>query len=124
MRTQNEFDLVVLEEELDTVWPELDNVSGSVGVPNKVGLDSHLLVRIGGVTPQDVDNQLLLKCADLVDNFQGPRNGVNLIQADQGAANSAMQAHDAVVDHGSQRKPVKDFVNLLEDRVRLVWLLA
>jgi hypothetical protein len=61
MRAQDEFHFVVLKEVLHTIRTELDDITCAVRVPDKVWLNAELVVTVGGVRPQDVDDQLLLR---------------------------------------------------------------
>lgn len=72
MGAEHVLELVVLEEVLDAVGPELDDVSGSVGVADEVGLNAEFLVVVGGVGPENVDDELLVGSGDFVDYLEGP----------------------------------------------------
>ena len=65
---QHELRFIILEEELDAVWPELHDVARAVRVTHEVRLDASLLIRVCGVRPKDVDNELLLWGGNFMDN--------------------------------------------------------
>jgi hypothetical protein len=60
MSSQDVLSLVIVKELFHTVGSELNDISGAVGVTNKVRLDTQLLVVVCGVAPQDVNDELLL----------------------------------------------------------------
>ena len=60
--SQDVFGLVVVKELFDSVWTKLYNIACTVGISDEVWLDAKFLIVVSGVTPQDVDNQLLLWC--------------------------------------------------------------
>ena len=57
---QYETNLIIFKEGLHSIWAEFNNISCTVRVSYEVRLDSKFTVRIGRVTPEDVDNKLLL----------------------------------------------------------------
>ena len=70
MRPQNKACLIILQEEFDAVGSELDDVASAVGVADKIGLDAEFAVAVGGIRPQNVDDELLLGRRDLMDNLK------------------------------------------------------
>ena len=70
VRPQNEAGLIILQEKFDAVGAELDDVACAVGVADKIGLDAELAVAVGGIGPQNVDDELLLGRRDLMDNLK------------------------------------------------------
>jgi hypothetical protein len=60
MCAQDVLGFVIVKELFHTVGSELHDVSGAVGVTDKVWLDAQLLVVITGIAPQDVNDELLL----------------------------------------------------------------
>lgn len=60
MSSQNVLSFVIVKELFHTVGSELHDVSGAVGVTDKVRLDTQLLVVVCRVAPQDVNDELLL----------------------------------------------------------------
>ena len=60
MCAQDVLSFVIVKELFHTVGSELHDVSGSVGVTDKVRLDAQFLVVVCGVAPQDVNDELLL----------------------------------------------------------------
>lgn len=67
--SQDELATVRVQEVLDTIGAEFDNISGAVGVSDEVWLDTEVLIAIGGVGPEDVDDELLLWGRHLVDHL-------------------------------------------------------
>lgn len=59
--SEYEFDFIIFQKEFDTIGTKFDDVSSSIWISNKVGLDSELLVTISRVRPQNVNHQLLFK---------------------------------------------------------------
>lgn len=98
MGSENELDFVVVQELLDSVWPELDYVACSIGVSDEVGLNTEFLVIISGVAPQYVDHQLLFRSRHFMDDFQGSLDHFNLLETDQSASYSTMETHYSFFD--------------------------
>ena len=87
---QNEVDLIVLKECLYTIWPKFHNVSSTVRVSDKVRLDTELTITVSRVTPQNVDDKLLLDRRYLMDYFQGSLNLFNLLQTNKSTSYTTM----------------------------------
>jgi len=79
---KNKVYLVVFEEGLDTIWSELDNISGTIWITNEVRLDTKFTVSICWVTPKDVNYKLLLDRRHLMNDFKRSLDLFNLLQAD------------------------------------------
>lgn len=59
-----------------------------------------------------------------MDDLKRPLDLLNLVQAEQCAANATVQADDLLVDDRCQRKPVKQVVDFVEDGVDVGGLLT
>jgi len=115
VRPEYVLQVVVLEELADAIRTELHDVSGAVRVSHEVGLNTQLLVTVSGIRPQDVNNELLLRSRDLMDHFKRSLDSLNLVKGDQCLADTTMQTHESLFDHGGQREPVKEIVDLVEN---------
>ena len=115
MRSQDISAAVRLEEVLHSVGAKLHDVACAVRISDEVRLDAEVLVAISGVGPENVDDELLLGRRDFVDDFKRALNLIDLVQAQQGAADAAMQADDSVVDDGSEWQPIEQVVDFVED---------
>ena len=62
MSAQDVLSFVIVKELFHTVGSELHDISGAVGVTDKVWLDTQLLVVVCGVAPQNVNDELLFWC--------------------------------------------------------------
>ena len=78
VRPQNEAGLIILQEKFDAVGAELDDVACAVGVADKIGLDTEFAVGVGGVGPKNVNDELLLRRSDLMDDLKGSLDRLNL----------------------------------------------
>ena len=103
MRSQDISAAVRLEEVLHSVGAKLHDVACAVRISDEVRLDAEVLVAISGVGPENVDDELLLGRRDFVDDFKRALNLIDLVQAQQGAADAAMQADDSIVDDSGKR---------------------
>lgn len=90
VRTQNVLRFVCLEEVLDPIWSKFDNISGSIWISNKVGLDTQILIRISRVRPKDVNHKLLFTSGNLMNDLQRPLNLLNLVQIQKGTADASV----------------------------------
>ena len=124
VRSQDETCFIIFKESLDSIWAKFDNISSSVRVSHKVWLDSKLTVRVSWVTPENVNNQLLLHRRDLVYYFKWSSDLLNLLKAYKGASNTTVKADDSIFDDSREREPVKEFINLVEDRVMFRWVFS
>lgn len=115
VRPQNEADLVVLEECLDTIGTELDNVACAVRISDEVGLNAYFRVTVGRIGPENIDHKLLFDGGDFVDNFKRPPDLLDLLKTHEGATNTAVDADDPVFDDGREGKPIEEVVDLVED---------
>ena len=61
--------IVVIQELLHPVRAVFNDVSGSGGVADDVGLDSQISIGVSGVAPEDVHDQLLFLGVHIVDYF-------------------------------------------------------
>lgn len=52
-----------------------------------------------------------------MDDLQRPLDLLDLLKADQSAADASMQANNSVLDHSRQRKPIEEVVDFVEYRV-------
>lgn len=52
-----------------------------------------------------------------MNNFQRSLDLIDLVQTEKCATDASVQAHDTVVDDGSEGKPVEEVVDFVEDRV-------
>ena len=102
MGTQDKSTPIGLKEILDAIRAKFDDITGTVGIANKVRLDAKVLIAISGVRPQDVDDELLLRSRHFVDDLQRSLDLVDLVEAEEGASNTTMQADDPIVNHGGQ----------------------
>ena len=59
-----------------------------------------------------------------MDNLEWPLNRLDLIEAEQCASDTAVQADDSIVDYGSKWEPVEQIVDFVEDGIDVCWLLA
>ncbi len=119
MRTQYVFRFIVVEELFDAVGAELDDVAGAVGVSDKVGLDAQFKIIVGGVAPQNVDYELLLRGRYLVDNLERSLDHLDLLDRHQSRADAAMQTHDFILDQSRKREPVEKLIDFVEHTVGL-----
>jgi len=115
MSPEDELLLIVIKELLHSIGPELHNVSCPIGVSDEVRLDPQLLVVVSGVTPQYVYHQLLFWCGDLMDDFQRPLDHLDLVQTDQSASNSSMEAHNLLFNDSTEREPIKQVIDFVEN---------
>lgn len=115
MSSQDVAASVCLEEVLDSIGAELDNVTRTVGVSDKVRLDTQVLITICRIRPKDINHELLLRGRNFVNNFKRSLNLFNLVEAQQSATNASVQAHNSVIDHSSQGEPIKQVVDFVEN---------
>ncbi len=106
---------VCLEEVLDSIRAELDNVTRTVGVSDEVWLDTQVLIAICRIRPKDINHKLLFRGRNFVDNFKRSLNLFNLVETQQCATDSSVQAHNSVIDHSSQGEPIEQVVYLVEN---------
>ena len=59
-----------------------------------------------------------------MDDFKRSLDLFNLIQAQQGATNAAVEANDSLIDNGGQWKPIEQVIDFVEDGVDVSWLLT
>lgn len=102
--SDDEGEVVVAQEVLDSVRTELDDVASALWIADGVGMDASVSVSVGGVTPEDIDYQLLFKVADLVYHLEGSLELVYLLDVVETAADATMQTDDLVVDDGCERQ--------------------
>lgn len=115
---------VGLKEVLDAIRAEFDDISGAVGVTDEVRLNSKVLIAISWVRPQDINDELLFRSRHLVNYLQRSLNLVDLVKAEQGTSDTAMQTDNPIVDDGGQGQPIEQVVDLVEDRVDVGGLLT
>lgn len=120
VRADDVVDVVVLAEGLDAVGAELDDVAALVGVADVVGQDALILVGVGGVGPEDVDDEQLVAVLHLVHDLERPLELLDVVQLVERGADAAVQAQDLVVDQRRHRHLLEDAVEGVEDRVLLV----
>ena len=113
--TQDEAAPIGVEEVLDSIWAELHYVSGAVGVADKIGLNTQVLITVRRIRPENIDDELLLWSRHFVDHLQGSLNLLDLVEAEQGAADASVKADDLVIDHCGQGQPVKHLIHFVED---------
>jgi len=114
--SENILEAVVFEERLHAVRPKLHNISCTVGVAHEVGLNAQFLVAVSRVTPQYVDNQLLLGRGHLVHHFEWALDSFDLVQTQECLADTSVKAHNSVLYDRRKGQPVEDLVNLVEHR--------
>ena len=124
MSPQDVLGLVGVEEVFDSVRSELHDVSCAIGVSDEVRLNAQVLIAVGWVRPQDVYHKLLLSCGHLVNDLQWSLNSINLVKCVQCASNASMQADDSIINNSCKREPIKEIVDLVEDRVWVVWIFS
>ena len=124
MSPQDVLGLVGVKEVFDSVRSELHDVSCAIGVSDEVRLNAQVLIAVGWVRPQDVYHKLLLSCGDLVNDLQWSLNSINLVKCVQCASNASMQADDSIINNSCKREPIKEIVDLVEDRVWVVWIFS
>lgn len=100
--TQDEVNLVVVEEGLHAIGAELHDISSAVGVADKVWLDTKLTVTVRRITPKDVNNKLLLDGGDFVNDLEWPLDLLYLLKADEGTSDSTVQADYSILDNGGK----------------------
>lgn len=122
--SQDIFLFVIIEEILDFIWAKFDNVSCSVWISDEVWLNTELKIIISRVTPQNINNQLLLRSRDFMDNFKWSFNLFDLLKTIQGTSYTSMKTHNFVINDSTKWKPVKDIVNSIEHRVRISWIFT
>ena len=88
-----------IEEVLDAIWAELHYVSSAVGVADKVGLNAQVLITVSRIRPENINDELLFRSRNFMDNLQRSLNLLNLIKAKQGASDASVKADDPVIDH-------------------------
>ena len=115
MGAQNEAAPIGIEEVLDAIWAELHYVSGAVRVADKIGLNTQVLITVRRIRPENIDDELLLWGRHFVDHLQGTLNLLDLVEAEQGAADASVKADDLVIDHCGQGQPVKHLIHFVED---------
>ena len=59
-----------------------------------------------------------------MDDFKRSLDLFNLIQAQQGATNAAVEANDSLIDDGGQWKPIEQVIDFVEDGVDVSWFLT
>ena len=59
-----------------------------------------------------------------MDDLERSLNLVDLVETEEGAADTAVETHDFVIDDSGEGKPVEEVVDLVEDRVDVGGLLT
>ena len=59
-----------------------------------------------------------------MDYFQRPLDLFYLLEADKRTTNASVQAHDSILDYSSERQPVEEVIDLIEDGVVISWVLS
>lgn len=59
-----------------------------------------------------------------MNDFQRTLNLIDLIQVEEGTANATMQTHNPFINDCCERQPVKEVVDLVEDRVDICGLFT
>lgn len=77
--TEDIFSFIVIKELFHTIGTELHDVASAVRVSNEVRLNAKLAIVVSGVAPQDVDDELLLRCRDFMDNLKRSLDHFNLL---------------------------------------------
>ena len=57
-------------------------------------------------------------------HFKRSSDLLNLLQANKGASNTTVKADDSIFDDSREREPVKELINLVEDRVMFRWVFS
>ena len=99
--TQNEIDFIIFEEGLHSIRAELHNISSTVWISHKVWLDAQFTVAVCWVTPENIHNELLLDGGYFMDDFKRPSDLFNLLQTDECASNSSVEADNSVLNYRS-----------------------
>ena len=79
MRSQHESTPVSVEEVLDTIGPKLDDVSCAVRITDEVRLNAQVLITVGRVRPEDVDDELLLGRGHFMDDLKRSLDLLDLV---------------------------------------------
>lgn len=117
--SQDEAHFIIFKESLYSIWTEFDNVSCSIWISNKVRLDTKLTIRVGRVTPEDINNELLFNRRDLVYNFKRSSNLFYLFKTNKSTSNTTVKANNSFLDNSSEWEPVKELINLVKNRIML-----
>ena len=88
--SKNVLEIVVFQELSDTIWTKLNNISGSIWVTDEIGLNAQFLVAIGGITPQNINDKLLLRSGHFVHYFQWPLDFLDLVECHKRLTDSTM----------------------------------
>lgn len=107
--------VVLLQEALHPVRPELHDVARLGRVPQVVREDPQLAVRVRGVRPQDVQHYLRLLVLHLVHHLQRPADVLDVFQGVQRRPDPPVQAEYLVLDEGCEGEPVEELVDPIED---------
>jgi len=124
MGSQYEIYFIVIQESLDSIWSKLNDISGTIGVPHKIWLNAQFTIAVRRITPENINDQLLLDRANLMNDFQRPSDLFNLFKAYQSTPNPTMQAYYPILDHRCQRQPIEEVIDLIEYGVMVRWVLA
>ena len=122
--SKDERAFVVVKERFHSVWSELHDVARPIRIANEVWLDAKLVIWVCRVTPQDVDNQLLFNCWNFMHHLEWPFDLFDLLQRNKRWPNSSMQTNNPVLDDSCERQPIEELIDLLINRVMVIWVFA
>lgn len=105
------FKVILLTKAFYPIRTEFDNVSGLIRITNMVGLNAFVFVRVGRVTPENVDHQQVLLTLDFVYHFQRALEFVDVTHLVQRGPDAPVQAEYPVVDDCSHRQLFKHSIH-------------
>lgn len=121
--TNDHVKVIFSQEALHSVWAELDDVSSLRRIPQVVGVDAELAVRLGWIRPEDVEDHLGLVVLHLMHDLQGTADLLDILKSVEGGTDSAVEAEDLILDKCSEGQPVEQFVDTSKDRILTLRLL-
>ena len=129
MRAHDHADLILFEELVDDVGTVAHDIVLLLRIADRILLHAKDFVGCGGVAPQNIHTHLLHCVRNVAQSdAQGPLNLVDVLKLDNRVANTAMDAKDAILgqlvsDDSAERHPLKQVVHLLEDTLRIIYVL-
>lgn len=129
MRAHDHADLILFEELVDDVGTVAHDIVLLLRIADRILLHAKDFVGGSGVAPQNIHTHLLHCVRNVAQSdAQGPLNLVDVLKLDNRVANTAMDAKDAILgqlvsDDSAEWHPLKQVVHLLEDTLRIIYVL-